>query len=62
MQGLEEILSYCPYCGESIVAEIDTSEKFQQYVEDCQVCCAPIFFTVTIDNGNIDVLLQRDDE
>lgn len=62
MQGLEELSNYCPYCGESIVVEIDTSEDFQQYFEDCQVCCAPILFTVTINHGNIEVLLQRDDE
>ena len=36
----------CPYCGESIEVLIDHEEAGQQYIEDCQVCCKPITFSV----------------
>jgi len=62
MQGLEEFSDFCPYCGENITVEIDTSEYFQQYYQDCQVCCAAIFYTITVGDENIEVILQRDDE
>ena len=37
----------CPYCGESIELLLEESEQRQQYYEDCQVCCQPIFIEVT---------------
>ena len=50
MNPLEIIDTYCPYCGENLVCEIDTSSaQHQQYVEDCHVCCAPIVFNVLVD-------------
>lgn len=39
----------CPYCGEIIKVLIDCSVESQKYIEDCQVCCRPIEFDVTID-------------
>ncbi|MCJ7557644.1 MAG: CPXCG motif-containing cysteine-rich protein [Gammaproteobacteria bacterium] len=39
----------CPYCGEIIEILIDCSESQQDYIEDCQVCCRPIVFNVTVD-------------
>ena len=39
----------CPYCGELIEVLIDCSIAQQDYIEDCQVCCRPIDFTVSID-------------
>ena len=41
----------CPYCGESIEIQIDCSERAQDYIEDCQVCCRPINLHVNIDEG-----------
>ncbi|HTV86464.1 MAG TPA: CPXCG motif-containing cysteine-rich protein [Dyella sp.] len=39
----------CPYCGEHIQILIDASAGSEQsYVEDCQVCCAPIDIHVRI--------------
>jgi len=38
----------CPYCGEPIVLAIDDSAGEQRYIEDCQVCCRPIDFTVEL--------------
>ncbi len=40
----------CPYCGESIEVLIDCSISEQDYIEDCQVCCRPIDFFVTVDD------------
>ena len=39
----------CPYCGETLEAEIDTSAGSQEYVEDCHVCCRPIVFHTEVD-------------
>jgi len=38
---------YCPYCGEIIDLLIDNSEREQDYIEDCQVCCRPIQINLT---------------
>ena len=38
----------CPYCGESIDVLIDSSVSEQDYIEDCQVCCRPINFSVSV--------------
>ncbi|TDG12593.1 CPXCG motif-containing cysteine-rich protein [Seongchinamella unica] len=47
MESLEEISVNCPYCGEAITVLVDSEEAGQQYVEDCQVCCRPITFSVS---------------
>jgi Cysteine-rich CPXCG len=39
----------CPYCGENIEILLDCSIEQQNYIEDCQVCCRPIEFHVTVD-------------
>ena len=63
MNELEECEVQCPYCGEEIVVLIDCSVTEQSYIEDCQVCCAPIEFAVRLDeDGRIDVTVSRDDE
>lgn len=38
----------CPYCGEDIEILLDCSIEQQRYIEDCQVCCRPIEFHVTV--------------
>ncbi|HED35940.1 MAG TPA: CPXCG motif-containing cysteine-rich protein [Gammaproteobacteria bacterium] len=38
----------CPYCWEMIDVIIDDCGEDQQYIEDCQVCCRPINFHITI--------------
>jgi hypothetical protein len=54
---------YCPYCGESQTVLIDTSESEQAYIEDCQVCCRPIDFIVSIDNqGDVMVVARHENE
>ena len=63
MNALEEVAISCPYCGESITVLIDCSYTDQSYIEDCQVCCQPIIFKVTIDEDqNPDVSVYREDD
>ena len=46
---LESQLYQCPYCGESVEAQLDLSAGDQQYIEDCPVCCRPIVFDLHTD-------------
>ena len=46
MAGLVPVTVQCPHCWEPIEVLIDTSVAEQEYVEDCQVCCQPLLFTV----------------
>ena len=62
MNSLSEEKIYCPYCGEPIVVLIDNSEEYQDYIEDCQVCCRPIEFYVTSQPEGPDIRVQRDDD
>ncbi|MBT8081361.1 MAG: CPXCG motif-containing cysteine-rich protein [Gammaproteobacteria bacterium] len=48
MHELAENFVSCPYCGERISVLVDTSVVQQRYVEDCEVCCRPIVFEVSI--------------
>ena len=48
----------CPFCGELLWVLIDPSIQHQEYIEDCQVCCRPIFFDVSISMEGQD----RDDD
>jgi len=53
----------CPYCGESTDAEVDCSVDFQEYIEDCQVCCRPITFSVSVDSDyEAHVRVRHEDE
>lgn len=48
MKDLENQTIRCPYCGESITALVDRSVPQQDYIEDCEVCCRPINFSITV--------------
>jgi hypothetical protein len=50
MSGMQESKVSCPYCGEVISVLVDASIDHQNYIEDCQVCCRPIIFDVSIDH------------
>ena len=44
-----EVRVQCPYCWESFLLLVDPSVEQQEYVEDCEICCRPIDFTIDID-------------
>lgn len=53
----------CPYCGESITVLIDDTDSNEEYIEDCQICCRPITFSVTTQmNGEIYVSVRNENE
>ena len=66
MNELLERKVQCPYCGELLVVLIDPSIQNQEYVEDCQVCCRPILFNVSIIiegqdwDGDIDITVSQE--
>ena len=63
MPELEGRKIQCPYCGETIEILIDCSVSEQDYIEDCQVCCHPIDFYVSIDeDGNALVSVAHENE
>jgi hypothetical protein len=49
--GTEFHVVHCPCCGEPFETLIDLSAGSSTYVEDCQVCCQPIEFRVTVDHA-----------
>ena len=56
----KEISVRCPFCAQNIEVLIDMSVTSQNYLEDCSVCCRPIQFEVTIQNGELEwVDLQK---
>ena len=61
---IEEVEIACPYCGSTFTSLIDCSAGDQAYIEDCQICCAPIDFSVTVDwDGELSsVVARRGDE
>ena len=63
--SLEEIESFlCPYCGESNELLVDLSGgPNQEFVVDCEVCCAPILVRLQVRGGIIvSVDVQRENE
>ncbi len=55
--------SHCPYCGEPIELLIDCSVPFQEYIEDCEVCCRPMVLAVTVgDDEDISVEARAEDD
>lgn len=63
MRELEDRSIHCPYCGESIDVLIDQSVPQQNYIEDCQVCCRPINFSVQVEpDGEVQLRAKSDSE
>ena len=50
---MEEYFFQCPYCWEQISMLLEPSSCLQQYIEDCEVCCNPIDFNITVNNNEI---------
>ncbi len=62
MNLLETVSIVCPYCGEGVDVVVDCSIGFQEYVEDCHVCCKPITFSVTVDEAGEPSLGARQED
>ena len=51
---IEEIIVDCPYCGEHVALDVDTTAgPDQSYVEDCPVCCRPMEVFVRCKPGEV---------
>ena len=63
MQVIQEQTVTCPYCGERIDILLDLSVPYQNYIEDCQVCCQPIVFDISVDeDGGVFVEAKSENE
>ncbi len=43
----------CPHCWENLLKMIDPSVSNQSFIEDCEVCCNPLEFTIEIHDNNL---------
>ena len=43
----------CPHCWENQLKMIDPSVSNQSFIEDCEVCCNPLEFTIEIQDNNL---------
>ncbi len=43
----------CPHCWENQLKMIDPSVYNQSFIEDCEVCCNPLEFTIEIHDNNL---------
>ena len=60
---LEACPVQCPYCWQSFDLLVDCSVDQQEFIEDCEVCCRPIVFTVRIGADGLPmVTAQHEDE
>ena len=63
--SIEEFEDFlCPYCGESNQLVVDLSGgSHQEFVVDCEVCCAPIVVRLEARGGEIlSVDVRRENE
>jgi hypothetical protein len=52
----------CPHCWETIQLTLDLSVPEQSYIEDCSVCCRPMWVSYRASDGEIDELkIERAD-
>ena len=60
---MQDTRVFCPYCGEELTVFIDISVPRQTYIEDCQVCCRPITFSVHVDTEGLPLVdVRREDD
>ena len=50
---MEEYFFQCTYCWEQISMLVDLSQNFQNYIEDCEICCNPIQISVSTEHREI---------
>ncbi|HEV2230441.1 MAG TPA: CPXCG motif-containing cysteine-rich protein [Steroidobacteraceae bacterium] len=41
----------CPWCGERLETRVDMTADDAAYIEDCEVCCRPIEFSIERADG-----------
>lgn len=49
---LEEYFD-CPYCWQNQLKMVDPSVGDQNFIEDCEVCCNPIDFKISVENNEV---------
>ena len=63
MELLSTLSIQCPYCGDSVDVTVDCSVDYQQYIEDCYVCCRPMQLSISVDeNQNASVIARHENE
>jgi transcription elongation factor Elf1 len=43
----------CPFCGQTMELQIDTSVENQTFTTDCEVCCRPFEVVAESEEGEI---------
>ena len=60
---LIELRVQCPYCWEKFVLLVDGSIEYQEYIEDCEICCRPIDFSIRMhEDDQASVQIRTQDE
>ena len=44
----------CPHCWQNQLKIIDSSVGEQIFIEDCEVCCNPLEFNLSVENNFIE--------
>lgn len=53
MDRTEEVFYQCPHCWEEVSIIVDLHHDMEEYVEDCEVCCNPIEFSIRVSAGQV---------
>jgi hypothetical protein len=63
VQPTEFVAVLCPWCGERLETRVDLTCADASYIEDCEVCCRPIEFSIEreADGGLLSVGVRRVD-
>ncbi|CAA6806226.1 MAG: Unknown protein [uncultured Thiotrichaceae bacterium] len=61
MLGTEAVTINCPYCAEAIEIVVDCSVDYQDYIEDCFVCCRPIQLKISVDAQGYPSVIAQDE-
>lgn len=64
MECMRNVTVQCPYCGALNDLVLDCSEPVpEEFVEDCEICCAPMVVRVTSMEGDEPVVsVARENE
>ncbi|WP_457607057.1 CPXCG motif-containing cysteine-rich protein [Nitratifractor sp.] len=48
-----EVFYTCPYCWQRVSILLDPAVGHFREIEDCEVCCNPILFTIELSGGEV---------